>query len=162
MVYNDYNDNWADVKKASHEKARAAIAAEKEKCVGSKDVDNQIKKAIDNIVGGASEDADTLKELDDKIKTIDAGSNGYSKAESDAKYQPKGDYLTGDALNEYAKKTELSNFATKAELDALEDKIPDTADFALKSEIPTKTSELTNDSNFLTSHQDISGLATKT
>ena len=28
---------------------------------------------------------------------------------------------------------------------------------AEKSEIPTKTSELTNDSGFLTSHQDISG-----
>ena len=29
--------------------------------------------------------------------------------------------------------------------------------FALKSEVPTKTSDLTNDSGFLTSHQDISG-----
>lgn len=29
--------------------------------------------------------------------------------------------------------------------------------FALKSEVPSKTSDLTNDSGFLTSHQDISG-----
>ena len=34
-------------------------------------------------------------------------------------------------------------------------------DYASKSEIPTKTSQLTNDSEFLTEHQDISGLATK-
>ena len=34
-------------------------------------------------------------------------------------------------------------------------------DYALKSSIPTKTSQLTNDSNFLTEHQDISNLATK-
>lgn len=34
-------------------------------------------------------------------------------------------------------------------------------DYALKSSIPTKTSQLTNDSGFLTEHQDISSLATK-
>ena len=34
-------------------------------------------------------------------------------------------------------------------------------DYALKSSIPTKTSQLTNDSGFLTAHQDISNLATK-
>ena len=34
-------------------------------------------------------------------------------------------------------------------------------DYASKSEIPTKTSQLTNDSEFLTEHQDISDLATK-
>ena len=34
-------------------------------------------------------------------------------------------------------------------------------DYALKSNIPTKTSQLTNDSGFLTAHQDISNLATK-
>ena len=34
-------------------------------------------------------------------------------------------------------------------------------DYALKSNIPTKISQLTNDSGFLTAHQDISNLATK-
>ena len=38
----------------------------------------------------------------------------------------------------------------------------DTSDFALKTDIPTKTSQLTNDSGFLTAHQDISGKADKT
>ena len=35
------------------------------------------------------------------------------------------------------------------------------SDYALKNEIPTKTSDLTNDSGFLTTHQDISGKADK-
>ena len=38
----------------------------------------------------------------------------------------------------------------------------DTTSFALKTDIPTKTSQLTNDSGFLTAHQDISGKADKT
>ena len=38
----------------------------------------------------------------------------------------------------------------------------DLSNYALKTDIPTKTSELTNDSNFLTKHQDISGKADKT
>lgn len=36
------------------------------------------------------------------------------------------------------------------------------SNYALKSEIPTKTSQLTNDSGFLTSHQSLSGYATQT
>ena len=36
------------------------------------------------------------------------------------------------------------------------------ADYALKSDIPTKVSQLTNDAGYLTQHQDISNLATKT
>ena len=47
---------------------------------------------------------------------------------------------------------DLSGYATKDELDKK----------ANISSIPTKTSQLTNDSGFLTSHQDISGKANKT
>ena len=43
---------------------------------------------------------------------------------------------------------------------ALEEKQPK-GDYALYADIPTKTSELENDSGFLTSHQDISNLVTK-
>lgn len=75
------------------------------------------------------------------------------------------------------------NFYTKAEVDAklreVEAKIPSTENYATKqalleeinraknrenaiaSSIPTKTSQLTNDSGFLTRHQDISGKADK-
>lgn len=75
------------------------------------------------------------------------------------------------------------NFYTKAEVDAklreVESKIPSTVNYATKqalleeinrakskeneiaSSIPKKTSQLTNDSGFLTKHQDISGKADK-
>jgi hypothetical protein len=46
---------------------------------------------------------------------------------------------------------DLTNYATKAYVTS---SISDKAD---RSELPTKTSQLTNDSGFLTSHQDISG-----
>ena len=146
MDYNGYNDDWADVIKKSRDNAQAAAAAQKEQCVGSKDVDKQIKGAINRLVGGAPADADTLKELDDKIKEIDAGTNGYSKNESDARYQPKGEY------------------ATKSDISSVENKIPDTAEFAKKTDIPvvpTKVSQLENDKNYLTEHQDLSDYAKK-
>ena len=38
----------------------------------------------------------------------------------------------------------------------------DLSDYALKSELPTKTSQLTNDSGFITEHQDLSDYAKKT
>lgn len=56
---------------------------------------------------------------------------------------------------------DISPLATKQELeDGLATKQAK-GDYALKSNIPTKTSQLTNDSGFLTEHQDISNLATK-
>ena len=57
----------------------------------------------------------------------------------------------------------IPTLATKDELSAKQDKIEDLdaiREGALRT-IPTKTSELTNDSGFLTEHQDISHLATK-
>lgn len=57
----------------------------------------------------------------------------------------------------------IPTLATKEELGAKQDKIEDLdaiREGALRT-IPTKTSELTNDSGFLTEHQDISHLATK-
>lgn len=49
--------------------------------------------------------------------------------------------------------------ATKAKQDASGNVI--TSTYATKASIPTKTSELTNDSNFLTSHQNLDGYAKK-
>lgn len=50
-------------------------------------------------------------------------------------------------LQSYAKKSELADVATSGSYN----------DLSNKPVIPSKTSDLTNDSNFLTSHQDISG-----
>ena len=64
-------------------------------------------------------------------------------------------------LSNYAKLTDIDNIKNgttvvgKATKDGAGNVIKDT--YATKTEIPTKTSELTNDSNFLTEHQDLSG-----
>ena len=55
---------------------------------------------------------------------------------------------------------QLNNYYTKQEIDGA-GYITDVSDKANVDDIPTKTSELTNDSGFLTQHQDISGKADK-
>ena len=86
------------------------------------------------------------------IKSIP--SEYITETELSAKSYATETYVT----NEIAKaslsggEVDLSEYATKEEL----------ATKADKTAIPTKTSQLTNDSGFLTEHQDISGLATKT
>lgn len=56
-----------------------------------------------------------------------------------------------------------SEYITETELDAKGylTEHQDISNLATKAEVPTKTSQLINDSNFLTEHQDISNLATK-
>lgn len=99
-------------------------------------------------------------------------SDTYTKSEVDGLIPT--DYLTADALNDYAKTediptdylvaSDLNGYAKTEDLPSLEgyaksSDIPDVSDFITMSDIPsipTKTSELTNDSGFLTA-QDISG-----
>ena len=90
------------------------------------------------------------------------------------------------SLAEYAKKSEIpdvSGFATKDDISSVESKIPSLEgyateqwveakgyltehqsleNYALKSEIPTKTSDLTNDSGYLTEHQSLAAYSTTT
>lgn len=51
---------------------------------------------------------------------------------------------------------DISQYSTTEELMSI------LANYALKTDIPTKVSQLTNDEGYLTEHQDISSLATKT
>lgn len=84
-----------------------------------------------------------------KIPTVDL--SAYSTTEqNDTKYQPKGDYLT-EVPAEYITETELTakDYATKIELSSK----------AEVSTIPSKVSQLTNDSGYVT---DISGKVDKT
>jgi len=55
------------------------------------------------------------------------------------------------------------NFATISQVAAVNQKVDaiDLTPYAKTEDIPTKVSELDNDANYLTEHQDISGLATK-
>jgi hypothetical protein len=73
-------------------------------------------------------------------------------------YQPVGDYATNDSVNE---EIETLRSSLQSKIDAKQDK----GDYALKSDIPTKVSELTNDSNFVTEAEvsgDLAGKADKT
>ena len=90
------------------------------------------------------------------------------------------------SLADYAKKSDIpdvSGFATKDDISSVESKIPSLEgyateqwveakgyltehqsleNYALKSEIPTKTSDLTNDSGYLTEHQSLAAYSTTT
>ena len=72
--------------------------------------------------------------------------------------------LVGDkTTDDLGIEIDTSKFPTREELDKKADKteIPDVRDFALKSEIPTKTSQLENNSDFVNSEYVTEGLATK-
>ena len=125
------------------------------------------------------EDYYTKTQVDAKLKLISGGtvdlSNYYTKVESDGKYalktsiptlngyateewvNSKGFLTTHQDLTDYAKKTELANYYTKAESD---DK------YALSSDIPSlngyATEEWVNSKGFLTTHQDLTDYAKKT
>lgn len=118
---------------------------------GDSNTEGSFRKAIADVVAAAPEDLDTLKEIADKLAGNDdlhtalnqaitekadasallnevtraTGVENNLKTAIDGK-QPKGNYLTEhQSLEEYAKKTELPV-------------------------VPTKVSQLTNDSNFIT------------
>lgn len=122
-----------------------------------------------------------------KVTEVDITNKGYTKEEVDEKlaakqgvftpqaplafnedksqlsvdlsgYQPVGDYATNDSVNE---EIETLRSSLQSKIDAKQDK----GDYALKSDIPTKVSELTNDSNFVTETEvsgDLAGKADKT
>lgn len=123
---------------ALEDKASAsALQANKDKIAECERNINAAVTRIDNIIGSAPENFDTLKEVSDWITThgedFTALKNSVDNLpDINAMLQS---YVTISALNERLN------------------------EYALKSDIPTATSQLTNDSGFLT-EQDISGLAT--
>lgn len=78
---------------------------------------------------------------------------------------PKGTSTTGSGtvdLTGYAKTTDIPTKTSQLTNDSgFLTEHQDLTGYAKTTDIPTKTSELTNDSGFLTSHQDISGKADK-
>ena len=123
---------------ALEEKASAAaLQANKDKIAECERNINAAVTRIDNIIGSAPESFDTLKEVSEWIDVHGADFNALKNSvdnlpDINAMLQS---YVTSSALNERLN------------------------EYALKSDIPTATSQLTNDSGFLT-EQDISGLAT--
>ena len=73
-------------------------------------------------------------------------------------------YLTShQSLKDYVKKSDLVDFVTESELDEVKKALKyvslkdDIKEFAKKSDVPTKTSQLFNDSGYLTKHQSLDG-----
>lgn len=134
--------------------------------------ENQLQDQINTITGDIDDISEELttkadksntytkNEVDIKIATVEV--DAYTKQETNellATKQPKGDYVTTTKLN-----TEVSKLATKTSLnltnnnlDALTGEVENIAgeldSKADKSEIPTKTSDLQNDSNFTTEQE---------
>ena len=124
------------------------------------------------------EDYYTKTEVDTKLKLISGGtvdlSDYYTKVESDDKYalktsiptldgyatedwvNSKGFLTTHQDLTDYAKKTELANYYTKAESDGK---------YALSADIPSlngyATEDWVNSKGFLTTHQSLTDYAKK-
>lgn len=94
----------------------------------------------------------SLKGAKGDTGTVDT-TNFYTKAEVDQKVANAASGGNVD-LSGYAQKSELATVATTGDYDDLTNKptIPT---------VPTKTSDLTNDSGFLTSHQSLSNYYTK-
>lgn len=111
---------------------------------GDSNTEGSFRKAIADVVAAAPEDLDTLKEIADKL----AGNDDLHTALNQA-ITEKAD--ASALLNEVTRATGAESglqaaIATKADAAAL-------SNYVLKTElptVPTKTSQLTNDSNFLT------------
>lgn len=137
---------------------------------GDSNTEGSFRKAIADVIAAAPEDLDTLKEIADKL----AGNDDLHTALNQA-ITEKADAsallnevtrATGvennlkTAIDGKADATALSNYvlttALNQQIDTLNTAISakqDAGDYALKSElptVPTKTSQLTNDSNFIT------------
>lgn len=112
-----------------------------------------------------------------KVTEVDLTNKGYTKEEVDAKLEEKQGVFAPQAplaFNEDKSQlsVDLSTYATNDKVNTLETSLEgkidlkqDKGDYALKSDIPTKVSELTNDSNFVTEAEvsgDLAGKADKT
>lgn len=92
-----------------------------------------------------------------KVTEVDLTNKGYTKEEVDAKLEEK--------QGVFAPQAPLAFNEDKSQLSVDLSGYQPVGDYALKSEIPTKVSELTNDSNFVTEAEvsgDLAGKADKT
>lgn len=121
-----------------------------------------VDDAISGLVNGAPAALDTLKELADAL-----GDNDDAVAALTNQLANKVDKEFGKGLstNDFttALRNKLMGIEAGAQANVKADWNAESGDAQIlnKPTIPTKTSELTNDSGFLTQHQDISGKADK-
>lgn len=129
-------------------------------------VDSELAKKQDTLTDGSvakeklSMDVRTSLGKADSAVQPAAISDMETKTHASATYQPKGNYLTEHQdISGKVDKVDGKGLSTNDYTTAEKNKLAGIATGANKI---TKTSELTNDSGFLTAHQDISGKADKT
>ena len=144
-----------------------------------------VDKKITDIIGGAPETLDTLKEIADALQdnaTMEMVSQAIStKANTADVYNKTEVYTKGevdaivDALPDEgsfpeidgSEETEFTPGLATVEgvidyvADSISQAAPDLTPYATKEEIPTKVSELDNDEGYIKEHQDLSDYATK-
>ena len=105
---------------------------------------DELKAYIDSIPNGNVDLSDyvTKEELQAKLDALDINIDLSS-------------YATKEELTQAINSIDLSAYAKKTDIPSLDG-------YALKTEIPTKVSQLENDSGYLTQHQDLSAYALKT
>ena len=110
----------------------------------SKYTGTDIESMLDSVNAKSIYSGGTGITITNGVISAEGGSSvdAYTKAESDAKYATKDGYYDKEYMDSKFK-------VISAGLNDLNEKVP------------TKTSQLTNDSGYITEHQDISGLATK-
>lgn len=112
-------------------------------------IDSINKEYDDDAISRLNEDVSDMKgeivAIKDKLRDID------------------GDYIKADTEQSFAKKVDVRTINSKIE--SINNQITNIGntinsfDFAEKDDIPTKVSQLQNDSNYLTEHQSLNGLA---
>ena len=126
------------------------------------------QQAIDNALAtkaDATETANRFNSVDEYLDTLHTEVEGKADVSSLENYVTKGEYevkveAIDNTLNEKADATETANRFNSVDeyLEQLHTEVEKKADAA---SVPTKTSELENDSNFLTEHQSLDNYYTK-
>ena len=118
--------------------------------------DDELEAAISSKaeISDVDDVANDLADLSNSLSDYYTKSETSSAVELDAKFETKADLSAlnevADSLSDYYTKNETSS-ATEIQT-ALNGKQP-TGDYALTSQIPTKTSDLSNDNDYITSAQ---------
>ena len=104
-------------------------------------------------------DEDAISRLNEEIVSV----KGEIVAIKDRLGKLDGDFISSDKERTFATRGDVRNINNR--IDTVEETINsihiDTSNFAEKSDIPTKVSELENDAHYLTSHQSLTGYAKK-
>lgn len=123
------------------------------------DLNKPISIAVQNALDNKTDKSD-LEETNTRVEANSTELTGIKAdiAELNTELETK---ATSEELAKAIESIDTTAFATKEELKEVSDSIPNISNLAAKDEIPTKTSELTNDSGFLTEHQSLENYALK-